>query len=97
MAKDLIYIKDQEGYVKGIYPEEMKDEYTVITREEWEEESGEKYYKETFGRGGKRVGAGRKPTTGVVLKFQIRVSEKEKEFLKYARSHNLDYDSLMQG
>lgn len=97
MTKNLIYVKDNDGYVKGIYPEEMKPEYTIITREEWEEESGEKYYKETFGRGGKREGAGRKPTNGVVLKFQIRVSEKEKEFIQYARSHNLNYDNLMQG
>jgi len=97
MTKELIYIKDEEGYVKGIYPNEMKPEYTVITREEWEEESGEKYYKETFGRGGKRAGAGRKPTTGVVLKFQVRVSEKEKEFLNYARAHHINYDDLMQG
>ena len=97
MTKDLIYVKDKDGYVKGIHPEEMKEEYMIISREEWEEESGEKYYKEAFGHGGKRAGAGRKPTNGVILKFQIRVSEKEKEFLKYARSHNLDYDSLMQG
>jgi len=97
MSQRLIYIKDKEGYVRGIYPNEMKPEYTVITREEWEEQSGEKYYKETYGRGGARKGAGRKPANGVVLKFQIRVSEKEKEFLKYARAHNLNYDDLMQG
>lgn len=97
MNNELIYIKDSEGYVKGIYPDEMKPEYTIITREEWEDESGEKFYNETYGRGGYRAGAGRKPKTGVVLKFQIRVSEKEKEFIKYAREHNLDYDSLMQG
>ena len=46
--------------------------------------------------GGKRKGAGRKPKNGVVLKFQVRVSEKEKEFLQYARSHNLNYDDFMQ-
>ena len=97
MTKELIYIKDEEGYVKGIYPEEMKQEYTQITREEWEEESGEKYYKEKYGRGGYREGSGRKPKTGIVLKFQIRVSEKEKEFINYARNHNLDYDALMEG
>ena len=96
MTKELIYIKDKEGYVKGIYPEEMKDEYTVISKEEWEEESGERYYKENYGRGGKRKGAGRKPVNGVVLKFQIRVSEKEKEFINFARSHKLNYDELMQ-
>ena len=97
MTKELIYIKDKDGYVKGIYPEEMKPEYIQITREEWEEESGEKYYKKTYGRGGYREGAGRKPKTGVVLKFQIRVSEKEKEFINYARSHHINYDSLMEG
>ena len=43
--ENLIYIKDSEGYVKGIYPNEMKPEYTIITREEWAEESGENYYK----------------------------------------------------
>ena len=96
MIKKLIYIKDKEGYVKGIYPEEMKDEYTVISKEEWEEESGERYYKEKFGRGGKRKGAWLKPANGVVLKFQIRVSEEEKEFINFARSHNLNYDDLMQ-
>ena len=97
MTKNLIYIKDEDGYVKGIYPDEMKPEYTQITREEWEEESGEKYYKETYGRGGARKGAGRKPKTGVILKFQIRVSEKEKQFIQYARSHNFNYDELMDG
>ena len=44
--ENLIYIKDSEGYVKGIYPNEMKPEYTIITREEWAEESGENYYKD---------------------------------------------------
>lgn len=47
--------------------------------------------------GGKRQGAGRKPSNGNVLKFQIRVSAKEKEFLQYARLHHLNYDDLMQG
>lgn len=47
--------------------------------------------------GGKRSNAGRKPKTGVVLDFRIRVSEKEKQFIDYARSHNLNYDELMQG
>lgn len=96
MTKNLIYVKDKEGYVKGIYPNEMTPEYTIITRDEWEEQSGEKYYKQTYGRGGKQKGAGRKPKNGVVLSFQIRVSEKEKEFIKFARLHNINYDDLMQ-
>ena len=77
----------------------MAEEWTVITKEEWEEQSGQAYYERTFGHGGKRKGAGRKPTNGQgnVLKFQIRVSEKEKKFIRWAREHNLDYDNLMQG
>ena len=47
--------------------------------------------------GGFREGAGRKKKdSAIVLKFQVRVSEKEKEFLAFARKHNLDYDKLMQ-
>lgn len=47
--------------------------------------------------GGKRKGAGRKPKTGTVLEFRIRVTPKEKEFIDYARKHNINYDDLMQG
>lgn len=47
--------------------------------------------------GGKRLNAGRKTKTGTVLRCVVKVSEKEKEFLNYARSHNVDYDMLMQG
>lgn len=50
-----------------------------------------------IGRGGKRPNAGRKPKGENVLKFQARISAKEKEFLNYARSHNINYDDLMQG
>lgn len=48
-------------------------------------------------RGGARQGAGRKPKKDNVLEFQIRVTEKEKAFLRYAREHKLDYDELMRG
>ena len=53
--------------------------------------------KEIIKWGGKRENAGRKPKTGNVLEFRIRVSKKEKEFIDYARAHNLNYDDLMQG
>lgn len=46
--------------------------------------------------GGKRSNAGRKPANGIILSFQMRVSEKEREFLKFARMHNLNYDKLME-
>ena len=48
--------------------------------------------------GGKRENSGRKPIeSGKVLKFTKRLSEKEAQFIDYARKHNLDYDDLMQG
>ncbi len=53
--------------------------------------------KEILKWGGKRANAGRKPKTGTVLEFRMRVSEKEKEFINYARAHNINYDDLMQG
>ena len=91
-----IYAKDTDGFVVKKLASELKADEVEITKEEYEVLSGDTYYKKKYGRGGKRAGAGRKPTNGVVLAFQIRVSEKEKEFLKYARSHNLNYDELMR-
>ena len=92
-----IYAKDKDGFVVKKLKNELCDDEVIITQEEFEQLSGDNYYKQTYGRGGKRAGAGRKPIGGVVLKFQIRVSEKEKEFINFARLHNLNYDELMQG
>lgn len=91
-----IYAKDKDGFVVKKLKNELLPDEVIITKEEYETLSGDTYYKQTYGRGGKRVGAGRKPKNGVVLSIQIRVSEKEKEFINFARSHNLDYDKLMQ-
>ena len=69
----------------------------IISEEEYGELSGDNYYKAKFGQGGKREGEGRKLKIGVVLEFQVRLSVKEKEFIHWTRSHNLNYDELMQG
>ena len=92
-----VYVKDSEGFVVKKKKTDILPDETLISEAEYNELSGENYYKETFCHGVKRRGAGRKPQNGIVLKFQMRVSEKEKEFLNYARSHNLNYDELMQG
>lgn len=92
-----IYVKDNEGFAVKKLEKDLQPDEIIISKEEFETLSGDKYYKQTYGRGGKRAGAGRKPANGVVLAFQIRVSEKEKEFINFARSHNLNYDELMQG
>ncbi len=92
-----IYAKDKDGFVVKKLKSELQADETIITKEEFDTLSGDAYYKQTYGRGGRREGAGRKPANGVVLKFQIRVSEKEKEFINFARIHKLNYDELMQG
>ena len=92
-----IYVKDQDGFVVKKLASELQADETIITKEEFETLSGDTYYKQTYGRGGKRAGAGRKRTNGFMLAIQMRVSEKEKEFLNFARLHNLNYDELMRG
>ena len=48
--------------------------------------------------GGARPNSGRKTVVkGNVLNFTKRLTEKEAYFIDYARSHNLNYDDLMQG
>ncbi len=90
-----IYAKDKDGFVIKKLKSELKPDEVIISKEEFENLSGDTYYKKTYTRGGARKGAGRKPANGVVLSFQVRVSKKEKEFLQYARKHKLDYDKLM--
>ena len=48
--------------------------------------------------GGSREGSGRKAKPkGEVLQFTKRLTQKEVNFIDYARSHHLNYDELMQG
>ena len=79
-----VYIKDEEGFVVKKKKTEVLPNETIITEEEYAELSGDNYYKSNFGHGGKRAGAGRKPKTGVVLKFQIRVLVQ----LAYSNAHS---------
>lgn len=46
--------------------------------------------------GGARKNAGRKQKFSMPLKFQIRVTKEEKDFINYAREHHLNYSSLMK-
>ena len=58
--------------------------------------SGLASYEKKFGHGGARKNAGRKPKFASPLKFQIRVTKEEKDFIAYAREHNVNYSALMQ-
>lgn len=64
-----IYTKDKAGFVVKKLASELQADKTIISKEEFSALSGDNYYKETYGCGGKRKGAGRKPTNGVVLKL----------------------------
>jgi len=54
--------------------------------------------KEKKARGGVRENSGRKGIVpGKILKFSKRLTDKEVQFINYARSHHINYDDLMQG
>lgn len=79
-------LKTNDELIKELLtPDEQAELYSSVEKEV------AKYW------GGKRANSGRKQKDiAKVLKFQVRVTSKEKEFLKYAREHNLDYDELMR-
>lgn len=84
---DYIYVKDNENYVAKIKKENLTDEYTVITKEEWAELSGENYYAKTFTHGGRREGSGRKKLN---RNINIRVTVYEKDLLDFLRENCID-------
>ena len=90
-----VYVKDSEGFVAKKLESQLLPDELIITEEEYKELSGENYYKKHFGRGGKREGAGRKPSA-CAWTITKRVSEQEKNFINYIRSNNLNYDELMR-
>ncbi len=81
-------MKTNDELIKELLtPEEQKELHAYVEREV-------KKYK----WGGARKNSGRKPVDeSKVLKFTKRLTEKEKQFIDYARAHNINYDDLMQG
>lgn len=72
--------------------QELKD--TDIESYNEIKENTEEYKKK---RGGLRQNAGRKRLKELSLTFTIRVDAEEKEFIAYARKHNINFKELMQG
>ena len=93
---DYVYVKDSEGYVFKKLESELSPDEKIISEKEYMKKSGLAYYEKKFGHGGARENAGRKQKFGSPLKFQVRVTKEEKDFLAYAREHNLNYSALMQ-
>lgn len=78
---DYIFVKDSEGYVFKKSESEVSPDEKIISEKEYMKLSGLASYEKKFGS---------------PLKFQIRVTKEEKDFLTYAREHNLNYSALMQ-
>ena len=93
---DYVFVKDSEGYVFKKLKSEVSPYEKIISEKEYMKASGLASYEKKFGHGGARENAGRKQKFGSPLKFQVRVTKEEKEFLAYAREHNLNYSALMQ-
>jgi len=91
-----VFVKDSEGYVFKKLETEVSPDEKIISEKEYMKLSGLESYEKKFGHGGARKNAGRKQKFGSPLKFQIRVTKEEKDFLAYAREHNINYSSLMQ-
>jgi len=91
-----VYVKDSDGYVCKKLEAELTSDEKIITEEEYMKISGRTAYQKEFGHGGTRKNAGRKQKFGSPLKFQIRVTQEEKDFIAYAREHHISYTAMMK-
>lgn len=91
-----VFVKDSEGFVSKKLESEVQADEKIISEKEYLKKSGLAFYEKKFGRGGKRENAGRKQKFSSPLKFQIRVTQEEKDFISFAREHHLNYSSLMK-
>lgn len=94
---EFVFVKDSEGYVAKKLRSEIASGEKIISEKEYMKRSGLSYCEKKFGRGGARENAGRKTKFSLPLKFQIRVTQEEKDFISYAREHNFNFAKAMQG
>ena len=93
---EYVFVKDSEGYVFKKLANEVSAYEKIITEKEYMKKSGLAAYEKEFGHGGARENAGRKQKFKQPLKFQIRVTQEEKDFINYAREHHLSYSAMMK-
>ena len=93
---EYVYLKDSEGYVFKKRETEVTSDEKIISEKEYMKTSGLAAYKKEFGHGGARENAGRKQKFSSPLKFQIRVTQEEKDFITYARKHHINYTAMMK-
>lgn len=92
---EYVYVKDTEGFVYKKESNSVLPCETIISEKEYLKKSGLTSYNKKFGHGGVRKNAGRKVKFINPLKFQIRVSQEEKDFINFAREHNINFQQLM--
>ena len=80
-----------ENEIKALEPAQQE-----LLKSEYAKKSGLAAYEKEFGHGGARENAGRKQKFKQPLKFQIRVTQEEKDFINYAREHHLSYSAMMK-
>lgn len=90
-----VYVKDSEGFVFKKKESDVAADEKIISEKEYLKKSGIALYEKKFGHGGARENAGRKTKFASPLKFQIRVTKEEKDFLAFARSNKLNFATLM--
>ena len=90
-----VYVKDSEGFVFKKKASEVASNEKNISEKEYKKKSGIALYEKKFGHGGTRENAGRKTKFSSPLKFQIRVTKEEKDFLSFARDKKMDFTALM--
>lgn len=96
VVMEYVFVKDSEGYVFKKLANEVSVDEKIITEKEYMKKSGLAAYEKEFGHGGARENAGRKQKFKQPLKFQIRVTQEEKDFINYAREHHLSYSAMMK-
>ena len=82
---EYVYVKDSGGYVFKKLESEVSPDEKIISEKEYLKKSGLASYAKEFGYGGVRKNAGRKQKFASPLKFQIRVTQEEKDFITFAR------------
>jgi len=92
---EYVFVKDTEGFVIRKSKSEVCADEKIISEKEYMKASGLACYEKKFGHGGARKNAGRKQKFASPLKFQIRVTKEERDFISYARMNNLNYSALM--
>ena len=89
------FLGGAEGFVYKKKESDVATDEKIISEKEYLKKSGIALYEKKFGHGGARENAGRKTKFASPLKFQIRVTKEEKEFLAFARNNKLNFTTLM--